>query len=173
MQEMTSNAKVKSVKARRRRRAGMGLMASAAVGALLLAGCGGGDDDSGAGVEEGNAADFSLYEWGIDPTGSPTAGSVTLNATNDGGELHEMLIVKADSADGFEVDETGKVVEDQFADGQLIGEITEFDAGTTSSATYDLEAGTYVVFCNLVEEQDDGTSESHFQEGMVSTFEVS
>lgn len=38
--------------------------------------------------------------------------------------------------------------------------------------TFDLDEGTYVLFCNILEEEDDGTFESAFQEGMSTTFTV-
>jgi hypothetical protein len=38
--------------------------------------------------------------------------------------------------------------------------------------TLDLEAGTYVLLCNLVEEEDTGEVESHFAEGMHAMFTV-
>ena len=143
----------------------------AAAAVLLLAGCGDSDDAGDSGDE--NSIDVSLSEWSVEATGSASAGSVVVNATNDGGETHELVVVRADSADGWTQDETGFVQEDQFAEGDLIGEIEEFDAGTTESATFELDAGSYVLFCNIVEEEADGTYESHFNNGMVTTIEVS
>jgi hypothetical protein len=45
-------------------------------------------------------------------------------------------------------------------------------AGTSKSVKLDLEAGSYVLFCNITEEEDTGEVESHFAEGMHSDFEV-
>ena len=101
-----------------------------------------------------------------------SAGEVTFNASNEGAEPHELVIVRADSADSLPVDENGKVDEDALPAGAFIGEIEEFAAGGSESATFDLTAGTYILFCNIVEEESDGTFESHFQEGMVTTFTV-
>lgn len=156
-----------------------GLLAGLTSTLLLFGGaCSGGSDSDGAATDEGgsetgestgNVVKVSLFEWGIDAPATAAAGEVTFEVTNDGGETHELVIVRADSPDGFTTDETGKVDEDGFAEGDLIGEIEEFEAGTTESATFDLEAGTYTIFCNIVEEEDDGGRESHFQEGMVAT----
>lgn len=149
-----------------------------AVGVLALTSCGSDAesteaDSTGA---EASASDsgieVSLSEWSVDAPATAEAGSLTINAINEGGEAHELVIVRADSADGFEVDETGKVIEDQFAEEDFIGEIEEFEAGATESGTFDLDAGTYVLFCNLTEEEDDGEWESHFGEGMVTTIEI-
>jgi hypothetical protein len=38
--------------------------------------------------------------------------------------------------------------------------------------TLDLEAGTYLLLCNVVEEEETGEVESHFAEGMHTTFTV-
>ena len=131
--------------------------------AALLAACGGGSGD----------LDVSLFEWEVEPSAtSVSAGEVTFNATNDGGEAHELVIVKGVAPADLPVDADGKVIEDDLPDGAFIGEIEEFDAGTTESATFDLEAGTYTIFCNITEEESDGSVESHYQNGMVATIEV-
>lgn len=132
-----------------------------AVVAMFIAACSGG----------GGTVDVSLFEWGVDPSvSSISAGDVTFNATNDGGEAHELVIVKGVAPGDLPVVD-GKVDEDGLPAGAFIGEIEEFDAGGTESATFDLEAGTYTLFCNITE-LEDGEVESHFENGMVTTFEV-
>lgn len=163
------------------KRFGFGCLALAL--SLLGAACGGSDDssdDAGSDATEsasdagagGDAVEVSLFEWGIEVVGEPTAGEVTFTVVNDGGETHEMVIIKADDDSGFVIDETGKVDEDGFEAGAFIGEVEEFDAGTTETATFKLEAGTYILICNIVEEEDDGEHESHFLEGMQATLVV-
>lgn len=133
-----------------------------AVLAMLIAACGGGGSD----------VDVSLFEWDVEAPASASAGEVTFNASNDGGEVHELVIVKGVAPADLPVDEDGKVIEDDLPEGAFIGEIEEFEAGTTESATFDLEEGTYTLFCNITEEEEDGEIESHFQEGMVTTIEI-
>lgn len=133
---------------------------------LAITACGG-DDDAG-----GDTIDVVVSEWTVEAPATAKAGTVTINATNDGGETHELVVVRADSSAGFVQDETGKVDEDGFAEGDFIGEITEFEAGTSSSGTFELTPGTYILFCNIVEEEADGTFESHFMEGMQTTLVV-
>lgn len=137
-------------------------IAAVALFGLALASCGGGAE----------TVDVSLYEWGVDPsTTSVSAGEVTFNASNDGGEAHEMVIVKGVAPEDLPTDENGHVVEEQLPEGSFVGEIEEFEAGSTESASFDLEPGTYTIFCNILEE-DDGESESHFDNGMVNTIQV-
>jgi hypothetical protein len=129
---------------------------------LVVAACGG----------SGSTVDVSLFEWGVDPsTDSLAAGEITFAATNDGGEPHELVIVRDVAPGDLPVDEDGRVVEDDLPDGAFIGEIEEFEAGTTESATFDLEAGTYTLFCNIIEEEG-GEVESHYVNGMVTTIEI-
>lgn len=130
---------------------------------LVIAGCSSG----------GSTVDVALSEWVVDPDPtSVSAGEITFKADNQGAEAHELVIVRADSAAGLPTDETGKVEEDGLPSGAFIGEIEEFAAGETEEGTFDLDAGTYILFCNIVEEEADGTFESHFQEGMHTTFTV-
>ena len=143
---------------------------------LTLAACGDDDDDASADGDGGGGGSVSvvLSEWIVEP--DPTtaaAGSVEFVASNEGGETHELVVVKGDDADALPIDETGKILEDDLEEGTFIGEIEEFEAGTEATATFDLDAGTYLLFCNIVEEEDDGSFESHFLEGMVNTISVS
>jgi hypothetical protein len=134
-----------------------------AVVGLAVAACGGG----------GGEVDASLFEWGIEPSvSSVAAGEVTFNATNDGGEPHELVIVKDVAPEDLPTDADGLVLEEELPEGAFIGEIEEFPAGETESAAFDLEPGTYTIFCNILEEEDGGEVESHFQNGMVNTIEV-
>jgi len=140
-------------------------VAIVAVMGALLASCSS-DDESSLTVE--------LSEWSVTPSASSVdAGEVEITADNVGGEAHELVIVKGVAVDDLPFNaETGKVVEDDLPEGSFIGEIEEFEGGEKMSQTFDLEAGEYVFFCNLAEVEDDGELESHFAEGMVTTFTV-
>jgi hypothetical protein len=160
---------------------------SAFAGLLFVAACdddeeNGGGETPTAGVTEpsgtepsdtpgGEASSVSarLSEYAILPDpASGTAGSVTFDVENVGGTAHELVVIKTDLApdalptatDGS-VDESGEGVE-------VIGEIEEFDPGASESGTFELAAGSYVLICNVV--QDDGTS--HYAQGMAVAFPV-
>jgi hypothetical protein len=115
--------------------------------------------------------DMSEYLMSPDPTSAP-AGSVTFNANNIGGAAHELHVIRTDlapdalptNADGS-FDEEGEGVEEA-------GHIEEVEAMSAGSDTFELEAGAYVLICNLVDEAADGTMTSHYAEGMFSAFAV-
>jgi hypothetical protein len=104
----------------------------------------------------------------VDPSDAP-AGAVGFSADNAGEEPHELVIAKGAPSDIEVVD--GAPDEEALGD-DLVGEIEAFAAGDTCEGTFELDAGDYVLFCALVETADDGSVESHFEEGMVTTFTV-
>ena len=98
------------------------------------------------------------------------AHELTFTADNQGGEDHEMVVVRADDPADLPTDADGAVDEEQIAEDDFIGEIEEFPSSEQETATFEMDAGTYVLFCNITETEDDGEVESHFAEGMVTTF---
>jgi hypothetical protein len=106
-----------------------------------------------------------------DPTSVP-AGALTFVADNQGGEVHELVVARAESAEALPTDDDGAVDEAGLEEGALIGEIEDVAAQTQDSVDLTLDAGSYVLFCNITEEEDDGTIESHFAEGMHAAFTV-
>ena len=169
------------------RRAPLGLTAIVLVSLVLGAAACGDDsdatstgDESAAGCEAvdgqlgvadaGSPVGVTLREFAIavDPDSS-SAGAVGLRAHNAGEESHELVLAKGVPADIRIVD--GAPDEAALGDA-LIGEIEAFGAGDTCEATFEMEAGDYVLFCALTETEEDGTIESHFEEGMVTTFTV-
>jgi hypothetical protein len=131
--------------------------------AMLIAACGSSEE----------TIDVSLYEWGVDVSpATVAAGDVTFTGKNDGSEIHEMVVAKVNSASDIPVDADGAADESQMDASVFIGEIEDIEAGSSQDVTFALEAGTYVVFCNITETESDGTVESHFQKGMFNTITV-
>lgn len=121
----------------------------------------------------GGDVDVALSEWVVQPDpGSVSAGDITFTADNQGSEAHEMVIVRAASVAALPTDADGAVDEGQIPDADFIGEVEELEAGSTGTLSENLAAGTYVIFCNITEEEADGSIESHFAEGMHVVFTV-
>lgn len=135
-----------------------------AVLALLVASC--------AGNGGGEAVNVLLSEFIVQPEpDSASAGEVTFTADNQGGETHELVVVHAASAEELPVDENGAFDEESFGEENVLGEVEDVEPGQQQELTLDLESGTYVLLCNITEEED-GEVESHFAEGMHATFSV-
>lgn len=145
--------------------------AAAVALALVATACGGSEESGGDGGGGGTTVAVTLQEFAVaaNPVSVP-AGEVTFEATNSGPEdQHELVVMKTDlapealptNADGS-VNEEGEGVE-------AIDEIPEFDVGGTQSLTLDLDAGSYVLICNIYTAEE---QESHYQEGMRLSFTV-
>jgi uncharacterized cupredoxin-like copper-binding protein len=148
--------------------------------ALLLLGataCGGGDggDDGNGTKGSGNdgPVQITLQEWAVlaEPARA-TAGEVTFDISNEGEEIHEFVILKTDlglldlpTAEDGSVDEEGGEIE-------VVDEVEDIPSGDTAELTVDLEAGDYVILCNIVEEEGHDDHEAHFEMGMRTSFTV-
>ncbi|MGH2662724.1 MAG: hypothetical protein ACRDH8_07915 [Actinomycetota bacterium] len=141
-----------------------GLMVLSLVLAFVLASCGGG----------ATTVAVTLQEFAIIPAeDTAPAGEVTFEAANEGPEdPHELVVASTDLApDALPTAEDGSV--DEEGEGvEVIGEIEEFAPGATETGTFDLEAGSYVLFCNVVEELEGGEVEAHYSLGMRAPFTV-
>jgi hypothetical protein len=127
---------------------------------------------SGTSAATGEHVEVTLDEWTVEPgTSTIAAGTVVFEAINAGDEPHELVIVRGDDPADLPLSE-GKVDEEQLPEGAFIGEIEAFPAGERCAASFELEPGRYVLFCNITEQEEHGGHESHFEEGMVTTIEV-
>ena len=86
-------------------------------------------------------------------------------------DTHEFVVFKTDlapdalpTASDGSVDEEGEGVE-------LIDEIEDIAVGDTPTLTVSLDAGSYVLICNIVEDEGDETI-VHYQQGMRTGFTV-
>ena len=148
--------------------------AAAVILAVLAVACGDDDDDDGGNGDGGGGTtvDAVLTEFAIeaDPD-SVSAGDITFKAANEGEEEHELVIMRTDLApDALPTKDDGSV-DEEGAGVELIDEIEEFAGGGSEEITVNLAAGKYVLFCNLVEEED-GEPDSHYAEGMHTGFTV-
>jgi uncharacterized cupredoxin-like copper-binding protein len=125
---------------------------------LALGGCGDDDDDGGAGDVGVTLRDFEID---LDETSAP-AGEVTFDVQNEGPSVHEFVVFQTDlGVDELPTDDDGNVAEG--ADFEPVDEIEDIAVDAEPSLTLDLEAGAYVLLCNVA---------GHYEEGMVTTFTV-
>jgi uncharacterized cupredoxin-like copper-binding protein len=148
------------------------LLAATAALSLALVGCtGGGTSPSPDGGGGATTVAVTLGEWSVAPeSNSAPAGEVTFEVTNDGpDDIHEFVILKTDlDAAELPTDENGAV--DEEGEGiEVVDEIEDIPVGQTQEVTATLEAGSYVLLCNIWDE-DEG--EAHYQMGMRTPFSV-
>src|SRR5919108_6690512 len=149
---------------RRRRMRGLG--SAVALAALLgMTACVGGEETTVA---------VTVQEFSVLPAqDSAPAGSITFEVENTGPEdTHEFVVIKPDlapdalpTAEDGSVDETGEGID------EVIGEIEDIAVGSTDTLSTDLDAGSYVLVCNIVEEEG-GDTLVHYALGMRTGFTV-
>jgi uncharacterized cupredoxin-like copper-binding protein len=144
--------------------------AAVAVAAMLgVAGCSGASPTPGG--DEATTVNVTLQEWAVVPAvSSAPAGEITFHVTNDGPEdVHEFVVIQTDLAHGdLPVDDTGTVVEEG-GDITVSGEIEDIPVGESQDLTLSLDAGSYVLICNIYSEDE---LEAHYQMGMHIGFTV-
>jgi hypothetical protein len=148
----------------------------------------GGGTASGSGTASGTAAackpagDAStsdatiaveLKEWTVLPARADApAGTITFEARNTGEDAHELVVVRATDPATLPLAADGTVDEEKLPEGALVGEIEAFPAKQTCTGTFELPAGSYALFCNLLETEADGSKENHYANGMRARFET-
>jgi uncharacterized cupredoxin-like copper-binding protein len=160
-------------------RRGIEILAIVAVMSLLLAACAPSASESAAASAEPAASaaagativNVTLQEWAVVPDAeSAPAGEVTFAVTNDGpDDVHEFVIVRTDLDPGdLPTDATG-TVDEAGAGMEVIDEIEDLAVGDTQEVTVTLEAGNYVLICNVYSADE---LEAHYAEGMRIAFTV-
>lgn len=151
--------------------------------ALALSACGSSRSSSPPASTSENT--FVLSEFTIiPPTNVLRAGAISLTADNVGGEEHELVIVRVANADALPTKADGSVDEDKIPETDKVGEIETLGARSSKSKTFELSSGTYVAFCNLIDNMMGSGSSMmngagmgsgghvHFASGMHVTFTV-
>ena len=112
---------------------------------------------------EASTVDVGLTEFTVSPSPDSTAaGSVTFNLSNDGVTPHNLRVIRTDlAADALPVDEAAFAVDETQVD--VVASSDDLDAAATDELAADLEAGSYVLICNVP---------SHYQSGMTVAFTV-
>jgi len=140
------------------------LFAAFALAAVVA--CSGGDDvedpDDGSDNDDAGAVQVELTDAFAIELSSDTApaGEVTFDVRNTGALLHEFVVVNTDlAADALPVE--GAAVDETQLD--ILGAVEDLDPAASESVTVDLEAGTYLLICNIP---------GHFSAGMHTAFTV-
>jgi uncharacterized cupredoxin-like copper-binding protein len=87
---------------------------------------------------------------------------------NQGGFGHELVVVKVADAKDLPTKPDGEVDEAKIPASEKLGAVKNVLPGQTKTLKVKLDAGTYVLFCNLV----DGANAVHFKKGMHIDFTV-
>ena len=156
----------------------------AIVSSLALVACGGGGtEDNGGGSSNGGSSgglsatiNIMMNDVGDLYTMTPStmsvaAGSITFDIVNEGLIAHEFKVVKlsemgmdltALTTEAGLIPESGNNIEGV---GEILGSLTEADLPKDGSdgLTLDLEAGDYLLLCNVA---------THYQLGMWTEFHV-
>lgn len=113
-------------------------------------------------------AAMTTYAITLDKDSVP-AGDVTFHVHNDATDLtHEFVVFKTDiPADQLPLNDEGIVDEEAGgADLVLIDEVEDVEPGMSADLTVTLDAGNYVLVCNL------DSNEMHYAHGMYASFTV-
>ena len=127
---------------------------------LVLGGCGSDKLAGPSSVTSATGADrtFVLNEFTIKlGSQSLSNGKVLLTANNVGDEEHELVLVRASAVSDLPTKADGSVDEDRIAESDKLGEIEHVMPHQTKSSTFQLNPGTYVAFCNLVDQMGTGS----------------
>ncbi|MGH2813005.1 MAG: hypothetical protein ACRDI1_09875 [Actinomycetota bacterium] len=144
---------------------GLAVLALASAACAQETDTGGGDGNGDGDGNGATAADVTvtLSDYEIDPSvDSAAAGSVTFEARNDGPQPHELMAIATDLAPD-QLPKEGAVVDEDAEGLEVAGEIEEFPSGETQTGTFELEAGSYVLICNVA---------THYDLGMRVAFTV-
>jgi uncharacterized cupredoxin-like copper-binding protein len=146
------------------------IVATFALGVLLLGACSSNKSEPQGGSSPGKTTiAVTVQEWAVLPAqASAAAGAVTFNVKNKGpGYEHEFVLMKTTLApDNLPTKADGSINEDDPAL-TPVDEIGDIALGKTESKSFTLAAGSYVLFCNVVE-----NNLVHYKLGMRTAFSV-
>lgn len=160
------------------------LMALAIATSLTLIACGEDEPNAApatstapsqsAGSVSGTQVAVTLSEFAISASPSSVpAGEVTFTITNSGpDDVHEFVVIRTDLPLTDLPTDVDGAVEEGKGDLEAIDEVEDLAVGATEPLTVDLTTGSYVLVCNIVQTEPDGSIEAHYAEGMRTSFTV-
>ena len=103
----------------------------------------------------------TLKEYSIELSAATAApSSVTFTVTNSGTIVHEFVVLKTDVQAADLPLTNDEVTEDDYT---VIDEVEDVESGKSGTLTVTLDAGHYVVICNIA---------GHVRQGMATDFTV-
>lgn len=119
----------------------------------------------------GSTVQVTLQEWAVvATTTSVVAGEVTFRVKNTGPEdIHEFVVLKTELDPGALPTDARGAVTETGAGIEVIDEIEDMAVGDEQDLAVTLEAGKYVLLCNIYDETE---KEAHYRMGMRTPFDV-
>ncbi len=119
------------------------------------------------------AVKVRLTEYTIEPSLKFLAkGKVRLVVKNGGTVKHEVVVVRGNDPAALATKPDGSLDESQIAEADKRGELAGIKAKRTKSKVFKFSPGSYILFCNIVDTEPDGTVVSHFARGMYTTIQA-
>lgn len=137
---------------------------TAVVSAFAVAAVTGCSSDKATSTPESQIVNVELKEFVVESSPEQAnSGTIRFRIDNTGSVPHELVLLKTDLAeDALPLTPDGALVDEPNA-GQVLGGVDEFPAGENRTAEFEVEAGNYVLICNIP---------SHYKAGMTATFTV-
>jgi uncharacterized cupredoxin-like copper-binding protein len=138
-------------------------MVLAPLAATLFGAACGAEAPEGADAVSGGAIGATLDDSSIALVAeSAPAGTLSFDIANDGSTVHEFELLRTDiSADSLPVD--SGVVQTSAQGIEIVDEVEDITPGTTATLSVEVDAGAYVVICNVP---------GHYDAGMSTSFTV-
>jgi uncharacterized cupredoxin-like copper-binding protein len=113
----------------------------------------------------------TLQEWAVvTASNSAAAGDVTFEVTNDGpDDVHEFVVIRTDLNPADLPTDSDGAVEEAGEGMEVVDEIEDIPVGETQELTVALDAGNYVLICNIFSADE---NEAHYEMGMRTAFTV-
>jgi uncharacterized cupredoxin-like copper-binding protein len=135
------------------------LIAVLGVMSVVAIGCGG--SDGGDGEPSGDGVVVEMEDFSLDAApGTHAAGPVAFEIRNGGPSVHALTVIRSDAAADALPVENGLIPEGQV---DVVDEETDIPPGADATLSTNLEAGSYILVCNLP---------AHYESGMYAAFTV-
>ncbi len=145
------------------------IVAAMAVGALVFGATG-----PATAAKKAPKVKVELIEFQVKPALEFVAkGKINFVVKNAGTEKHEFVIVRGNDPAALPTKADGSVDEEQIPKRDEVGELENIKKGKTKSKTFKLSTGSYILLCNTVDTEEDGTVVSHFARGMYTVINAS